>query len=73
MARPKRQKKRYQAWCTVCYSCHLGEATDSKRAAWTTAGNHAAAYRHDCDVHDYVAEAERKAERERVDHDEQAG
>ena len=63
MAKAKREK-RYQPWCTRCYSCHLGEATNSKRAAWRTAGNHAAAYHHDVDVTDAVEVARRQAERQ---------
>ena len=56
--------KRYQAWCTRCYSCHLGEATNSKRQAWRTAAAHATAYRHDVDVYDALEAARRQAERE---------
>ena len=54
--------KRYQAFCTQCYSCFRGAATDSKRAAWRTAARHATAYRHEVDVLDTVEEARRKAE-----------
>jgi len=55
--------KRYQAFCTRCYSCHLGEATNSKRQAWRTAASHMSTYHHDVDVLDTVEEARREAER----------
>jgi hypothetical protein len=58
------KEKRYQAFCTRYYSCHLGEATTSKRQAWRTAASHMSACHYDVDVLDTVEEARRKAERE---------
>ena len=56
--------KRYQPFCTRCYSCFLGAATDSKRQAWRTAASHMSAYHHDVDVLDTVEEARRRTERQ---------